>query len=101
MLLRALLSISAVLSILLSAAQAHHHNWGVAIVHACLAVVYVAILGLVAKPFLDLWIDIGLLQVSTTLNKTCDISETDEHLSLQLTILNRWGIRFRLYKPNK
>lgn len=48
-------------------------------------------------PYLDFWLDIGLLRIRTELmNERCE-NRTRVYISLEIKILRKWGWRFRLY----
>jgi hypothetical protein len=51
-------------------------------------------------PYLDLWLDIGLLSVSTALWRERYETCTKDYVLVSVKVLGRWGFRFRLYSPD-
>ena len=50
-------------------------------------------------PYLDLWLDIGLLQIQTELLTERYEEFSRVYIGMRITVLKRWGWRFRLYSP--
>jgi len=101
MLIRSLFCFTAVFAALLAIAFFHQGEGlrgSIAII--CL-ILSLQTLGLWARPILDLWFDCGLIQVSTEILRECQLGKTFEHVSIKATILNRWGVKFRLYSPRR
>lgn len=49
------------------------------------------------RPLLDLWVDVGLLQVSTNAMSRQVNMDAVLYLSLRITLLHKWGFHVRLY----
>ena len=50
-------------------------------------------------PYLDLRLDIGLLQIQTELMTERYEQMCRNYIALRITLLHKWGGHFRLYSP--
>lgn len=48
-------------------------------------------------PYVDLWVDLGVLQVMTDIMYENIMNQTFEYLVISVTVMRRWGFRFKLY----
>jgi hypothetical protein len=51
------------------------------------------------RPYLEIWIDLWIIQVHTDLMTQNVARYTEEWVLLHITIFHKWGFRFRLYCP--
>lgn len=49
------------------------------------------------RPLLDVWIDVGLLQIQTSLWRDNLNFDGREYVIVDARLLRKWGFRFRLY----
>lgn len=50
-------------------------------------------------PHLDVWLDIGIVQVKTELWNYCYDRTSRQYITLRVTLFYKWGFHFRLYSP--
>ena len=48
-------------------------------------------------PYVDLWVDLGVLKVMTDIMYENIMNQTFEYLVISVTVMRRWGFRFKLY----
>lgn len=48
-------------------------------------------------PYLDLWIDLGVLQVRTDVMCENMMNQTFEYILISVTVMRKWGFRLKLY----
>ena len=51
-------------------------------------------------PYLELYLDIGLLQIQTELMTESYEMLCRNYIALRITLLHKWGWHFRLYSPD-
>lgn len=50
-------------------------------------------------PYLDLWFDVGFLELRSIVQRECRECDLIDHVHLRVRIFRRWGFKFRLYTP--
>lgn len=55
----------------------------------------------VGWPYLNLWVDLWIIQVGTDLFLERIDRYTKEWIGVRVTLFRRWGFSFRLYTPFK
>ena len=52
-------------------------------------------------PYLDLWVDFGILQVRTDIMCKNIMNDTFEYLVISVRVMRKWGFEFKLYSRPK
>lgn len=52
-------------------------------------------------PYIDLWLDVGFLQIKTDLMCYRFETMTYQYITLGIKLFWKWGFSFRLYRPER